>query len=486
MNKSKIRLLSMLVISTVFCISILFSVNLPLQAITARDKDQITEEDKITEESSEEAISSLFAYNIDTGDFDDSSLFNKDENTSQSNDDTEETSSVQTLRTESAALSSNATDEQAHDESINDKSDNANQQYTEAYEHVSELKNEDAANSDASETNKEDLNKSDSDKDDTADTDTSEEKEKAAESKYSNIGISIAKDYVNIRRKPSAESESLGKLYRNSACTIKEKKDDWYYVESGSVTGYVKAEYIRTGIPDEELIQKYGTQKIRVSVDGLNVRKKPSTESNRLTVIYMNEKYPVIDKVDDWYKIKVEDENIEGYVKSEHVELIVTFKEAISKQEEERLQELKAEEKVKKEAVIKRRENCDYTEDDLKLLACLVHAEAGTQNYEGKLAVANVVINRVKSSKYPNTIKGVIYQKGQFSVARSGSLQKQLDNYSNYKSTSQKLSIKAAKAALEGVNNIGSRLYFQSYKAAARKGYTSKKNCVKIDDHLFW
>ena len=135
---------------------------------------------------------------------------------------------------------------------------------------------------------------------------------------------------------------------------------------------------------------------------------------------------------------------------------------------------------------MKHQDGVNYSNAELKLLACLVHSEAGTQSYEGKLAVANVVLNRVESSKYPDSIKSVIYQSGQFSVAASGSLSKQLDNYDNYCSTSQSLSIKAAKAALEGSNNIGTRLYFHSYKAAVNKGYDEKSTSVKLGDHLFW
>lgn len=463
MNKNRIALLSLLVISSVFCISFLFNIRLPLRATSAHTlEDSVyTAESKITEEVTEEAITSLFAYNIDsTDEFNDDT--SADEiNAEQPEDDSIEASAMRTIRAASSDSTSEAADEQEQEPTYIDKyMEYDEQRYQEAHAYITELKEKYA---------RELL-----------------EKEEAAKAKYANIGISVAKEYVNIRKKPSTDSESLGKLYRNSACTILEVLDGWYYVESGSVTGYAKAEYIQTGIPADELIQKYGTQKVKVTADGLNVRKEPNTDSKRLTVIYTNEKYPVLAQTDDWYKIKIEDENIEGFVKAEFVELIVTFKEAVSKAEEARLLELKAEERAKKETVVKYRDDYNYTAEDLKLLACLVHAEAGNQSYEGRLAVANIVINRVKSSKYPNTIKAVIYQAGQFSVARSGSLQKQLDNYTNYKSESQKLSIKAAKAALEGANNIGSRLYFHSYKAAVKKGYHKKSNCVKIEDHLFW
>jgi spore germination cell wall hydrolase CwlJ-like protein len=194
----------------------------------------------------------------------------------------------------------------------------------------------------------------------------------------------------------------------------------------------------------------------------------------------------VLESDDEWVKINIPDDKITGYVMQEYVEMTVKFKKAISREEEAELLQLQAEEKAKEETAIKQQEGVDCTNDELKLLACLVHAEAGTQTYEGKLAVANIVLNRMKSSKYPDTMKAVIYQSGQFSVARSGSLEKQLSNYENYGSWSQKLSIKAAKAALAGSNNIGSRLYFHSYKAAVRKGYHKRDSAVKIDDQLFW
>ncbi|MGB4657873.1 MAG: cell wall hydrolase [Mobilitalea sp.] len=304
--------------------------------------------------------------------------------------------------------------------------------------------------------------------------------------KYADIGISVAKDYVNIRKSDSTDSESLGKLYRNSAAVILSTKGDWYQVESGSVTGYVSSDFIKTGLSDEELIENYSTLLAVVDVDGLNVRAEADQESKKVTVIYQNETYPVKKVLDDFVKITVADDNVTGYVKKEYVELVADFEDAVSKEEEEAILKLQAEARAKKETEIVHESAVNYSAEDLKLLACLVHSEAGTQSYEGKLAVANIVLNRVNSSKYANTIKGVIYQSGQFTVAASGSLEKQLSTYGNYCSNSQLLSIKAAKAALEGANNIGSRLYFCTYTSAVKKGYDDNENAVKLGAHLFW
>ncbi len=90
---------------------------------------------------------------------------------------------------------------------------------------------------------------------------------------------------------------------------------------------------------------------------------------------------------------------------------------------------------------------------DLAMLAALVECEAGGESYEGQLAVASVVVNRVKSGSFPNTISGVIYQGGQFSPVASGRFAVVLAKGANGSCT------KAASAALSGNTNINA-LFF--------------------------
>lgn len=123
-------------------------------------------------------------------------------------------------------------------------------------------------------------------------------------------------------------------------------------------------------------------------------------------------------------------------------------------------------------------------ESQLKYLACLINAEAKGEPYKGKLAVANVVINRVKSKKYPNTIKKVITQKSQFGPAKNGSLNKELKNYSKgvyKKNSAAKASLKAANEALKGYNNVGSRYFFNGKRYSK-----ARKNNIIIGNHRFW
>lgn len=98
----------------------------------------------------------------------------------------------------------------------------------------------------------------------------------------------------------------------------------------------------------------------------------------------------------------------------------------------------------------------NVSEEDLELLASIIYCEAKGEPYVGKVAVANVVLNRVKSSQYPDTIKGVIYAKGQFSPVKNGSMEKALKNDSADASCYQ-----AALEALAGSAPIGDKMSFR-------------------------
>ena len=97
-----------------------------------------------------------------------------------------------------------------------------------------------------------------------------------------------------------------------------------------------------------------------------------------------------------------------------------------------------------------------YSSAELRLLSALIYCESGNQSYAGKLAVGIVVVNRMESKVFPDTLKGVVYQKYQFGPVRNGSLNKALNEYDNGKftSTNEKQCIKAAKAALSGTKTI--------------------------------
>ena len=94
---------------------------------------------------------------------------------------------------------------------------------------------------------------------------------------------------------------------------------------------------------------------------------------------------------------------------------------------------------------------------DKELLASLIFCEAGNQPYEGQVAVGAVVMNRVKSSSYPDTISDVIYQSGQFTPAMTGWLDS-VRASSGYTESA----MRAAEDALAGSNPVGDCLYFST------------------------
>lgn len=112
-----------------------------------------------------------------------------------------------------------------------------------------------------------------------------------------------------------------------------------------------------------------------------------------------------------------------------------------------------------------------YTEEELYWLARIVEAEAGGESDAGKLAVANVVLNRVASADYPDTVYGVIFDRKfgtQFEPTSNGTI---------YCTPSDE-SVDAARRALEGENNIGGALYF--YNPSLVDAVWIRTNCTYI------
>lgn len=153
------------------------------------------------------------------------------------------------------------------------------------------------------------------------------------ESEYANVGISIAADYVNIRKKPSTDADIVGKLYRGSAATIMKTEGDWVYIKSGSVSGYIMKDYLAIGYGAEKLIDDFGTKWATVTTDTLKVREEKNTTCKVLTLIPADESYEVIREETDWAKIRVDGDTV-GYVSKDYVKISVQFKKAVSIEEE--------------------------------------------------------------------------------------------------------------------------------------------------------
>ena len=110
--------------------------------------------------------------------------------------------------------------------------------------------------------------------------------------------------------------------------------------------------------------------------------------------------------------------------------------------------------------------------DDSVLLAALIQCEAGDEPYEGQVAVGAVVMNRVKSAAYPNTVKDVIYASGQFTPAGSGQVARVISSGKVKQSC-----LLAAQEAMAGSSPVGAATHFR--RAGSREG-------IVIGSHVFW
>lgn len=122
-----------------------------------------------------------------------------------------------------------------------------------------------------------------------------------------------------------------------------------------------------------------------------------------------------------------------------------------------------------------------YSSTDLYWMSRIIHAEAEAEPYAGKVAVGNVILNRVKSGSFPNTVKNVIfeYYKGipQFSPVADGTI------YNSPNSDS----IKAAKAALSGTSYVVSSTYFFNPDKSEGSWIVKNKTLVRrIGNHVFY
>ena len=112
---------------------------------------------------------------------------------------------------------------------------------------------------------------------------------------------------------------------------------------------------------------------------------------------------------------------------------------------------------------------------DLNLLSRIIYGEARGEPYSGQVAVGAVVMNRVQSSKFPNTIAGVIYQNGAFDAVRDG----------NFNLTPNSTAKKAAQDALNGWDPSYGAIYYFNPNTATNKWIWSRPVTVTIGNHRF-
>ncbi|MBQ2800991.1 MAG: cell wall hydrolase [Lachnospiraceae bacterium] len=287
---------------------------------------------------------------------------------------------------------------------------------------------------------------------------------------WETLVLANVEESLNIRAEASEESDVVGKLYAGCKGSLLEKKDGWTKISSGEVVGYVKDEYIVYGDLAKELADTKGNLIVVVKTETLRVREEAKEDAAVLGLVAAEDNLVVADKEvkDGW--IKVDYDDAQGYVSLDYVEVKYSFGSAVTIEEE-----MAAQAAIKAEAEkggATKGAATSLSSDDVSLLAAMIQCEAGNESFEGKVAVGNVILNRVNSGGYPNSIYGVITAPGQFPPATNGKLTSVLA--SGIKSDC----IKAAQTAMSGVNYIGSATHFRSVSS----GYSG----TVIGNHVFW
>ena len=168
---------------------------------------------------------------------------------------------------------------------------------------------------------------------------------------YANVAISRVSNYVNVRTEPNTSSGIVGQVYNNCAATILKTVDGeggaWYQIQSGSVNGYIKAEYFITGAEAEKVAKQVGTVYAAINTDTLRLREEPNTTSATLTLLSRDAEYIATKEEGDFVQIQV-DYELSGYVHKDYITQRVEFDQAVSVEEEKKKKE--ETEKLQKEA----------------------------------------------------------------------------------------------------------------------------------------
>lgn len=281
----------------------------------------------------------------------------------------------------------------------------------------------------------------------------------------STLVMAKVNEYVNIRKEANQDSEKLGVLYKDCGGHIVERQGEWTKLESGSVTGWVKDQYLYFGEEAKQIAEEVGMLVAYAQTDTLRVRKEASLEGGVLGLLSKGEALEALEEQGDW--VEVSYEGTTGYVSADYVKVEFDIDDA------ESVEEIRAREKAEAEAKRhQQKEAVLATASELQILAALIQCEAGGESYEGQVAVGSVVMNRVRCAAYPNTVTEVIYASGQFTPAVTGKLNRVVLSGSLKPSC-----IQAAQEVLNGVTNVGNALHFR--RIGSQQG-------IVIGNHVFW
>ena len=305
----------------------------------------------------------------------------------------------------------------------------------------------------------------------------------------SGIGVIDAKDMLDIHAEANTASAVIGQVMEDGHVAILAKYNDWVQIQAGEIAGWVPAEnLVETEISNEEAVaaneqviaertgetasedEFFAEEEVQQDETAALQAEASEAAQNEIEEVQAAEEAARIEAEAQAKAAAEEAAQLAAQAQAKAAEEAARIEaEAQAKAAEEAARiEAEAQAKAAEEAArieaeaqqaalaAQAAQTAAISAEELKLLANIIYCEAGSESYVGKVAVGNVIMNRVKSASQPNTITGVVYAKGQFSPVRNGSLQRALSS-----DKADAACYQAAIEALAGAQPVGGKLFFR-------------------------
>lgn len=324
---------------------------------------------------------------------------------------------------------------------------------------------------------------SDGESDEELDEESDEESDNEPDEEEVLLAIAKVDGMLNVRAEASEDAEVVGMLYKDAGGKILDQSDGWTQIESGDLTGWVQDKLLETTTEEELLSSEKAVMEAKVTVSSLNVRTDSSTDAQIIGAVKNGDTVEVIDVQDDgWAEVAYNDST--AYINTNYTEVglslqtgdtIEAYIEKVAEQKKAKIAQAEENAADAGLEVTVTEEYVPQDASDIEMLATIIYCEAGNQSHEGKVAVGNVVLNRVASSRFPNDINSVLRQKTQFQPVGEGKYDRLLNSGRIPQSCYD-----AAQEAMDGISYVSDCLYFKNpKKAGAHSG-------INIGDHVFW
>jgi len=276
----------------------------------------------------------------------------------------------------------------------------------------------------------------------------------------SGIGVIDAKDMLDIHAEANTASAVIGQVMEDGHVAILAKYNDWVQIQAGEIAGWVPAEnLVETEISNEEAVaanEQVIAERTGETASEDEFFAEEEVQQDETAALQAEASEAAQNEIEE---VQAAEEaariKAEAQAKAAAEEAARIEAEAQAKAAAEEAARIAAEAQQAALAA-QAAQTAAISAEELKLLANIIYCEAGSESYVGKVAVGNVIMNRVKSASQPNTITEVVYAKGQFSPVRNGSLQRALSS-----DKADAACYQAAIEALAGAQPVGDKLFFR-------------------------